>query len=291
MRSLCIVVALACLQALSACAGSAEQAAQEDVSAFRSEASNPYAFHRSVAYTLLETNQAMEATRVIRRMLDLKPDEVEPYCMLGRAYLDLRQLDSAERALKVALRKDDRSAQAHALLGVLLDTQGRSALAQAQHRRSIELRPKDAAYRNNLGFSLYLEGRYTRAIRAFKAALERDMAARRVHNNLAFAYSKVGDFGQAEAHFKLAGPPAQASNNLGFVFEERGEDERAYAYYVRALKEDPRLIPARSNLERVCKRLGRPMPEIKLPRAAPDRDPAGVEVSKVVVDAPKEIAP
>jgi Flp pilus assembly protein TadD len=280
LRTAALVLSIA----WTGCAGSANQV--EDASSEVQDArSNPYAFHRSVAYTLLQTNQPMEATRLIRRMIDLKPDEVEPYCMLGRAYVDLQQLDSAERALRVALKKDDTSAEAHSLMGVLLDTQGRHAEAQAQHRRSIELAPKDAAYRNNIGFSLYLQGRYTRAIRAYKAALELDMAARRVHNNLGFAYSKVGDFGRAEQHFKLAGPAAQAANNLGFVYEDRGEHEQAYEHYLRAVKSDPLLVPARANLARVCKRLGRPVPEVKVERHIGDREPAGVEVSKVEVPA------
>lgn len=273
---------------IGACAGTAQQV--QDDPTFHDERANPYAFHRSVAYTLLQTNQPMEATRVIRQMIDLKPDEVEPYCMLGRAYLDMRQLDASQRALRLALRKDPKSAEAHSLLGVLLDTLGQSEQAQVQHGAAIKLQPKDASYRNNLGFSFYLQGRYTRAVRAFKAALERDMASRRTHNNLGFAYGKLGELGRAEQHFKLAGPPAQASNNMGFLFEEQGEYEQAYDQYLLAVKRDPLLVPARANIERVSKRLGRPVPQIEIEPRAVDREPAGVELSKADV-ATSETAP
>lgn len=279
---------LACGHALLGCAGTAAQT-QDEAPGLRDPRSNPYAFHRSIAYTLLQTNQPMEATRMIRRMIDLRPNEVEPYCMLGRAYLDMRQLEPAERALRVALRKDPASAEANSLLGVLLDTVGRSEQAQERHLRAIKLKPKDASYRNNLGFSFYLEGRYTRAIRAYQAALERDMASRRTHNNLGFAYGKAGDFARAQQHFKLAGPAAQVSNNLGFLLEEAGKYEQAYDQYLRAVTEDPLLVPARMNIERVCKRLGRPVPKVEIEPGVVDMEPAGVELSKAETSA--EVAP
>ena len=86
-----------------------------------------------------------------------------------------------------------------------------------------------------------------------------------MHNNLGFAYARLDNFEKAEEHFKLAGPPAQASNNLGFVYEAQGDDEHAYEYYYLAVKQDPLLQPARANLARVCERLGRLVPQVEIP--------------------------
>jgi hypothetical protein len=72
---------------------------------------------------------------------------------------------------------------------------------------------------------------------------------------------------------------------MGFVHEERGDLERAYEYYMIALKQDPDLAQARRNLTRVCSRLGRPVPEVEVqspnqgeplppPVAAPPRQQA-----------------
>jgi tetratricopeptide (TPR) repeat protein len=74
---------------------------------------------------------------------------------------------------------------------------------------------------------------------------------------------------QAYDQFRLAGVPAQASNNVGFLYEERGELARAYDYYMIALQEDPELTQARRNLERVCSQLGRPLPALPQPAAPP----------------------
>jgi Flp pilus assembly protein TadD len=223
---------------------------------------DPYGFYRSVSRTLLRTNQPLEASRSIRRLFKLKPDSPEPYCLMGRAYVAMRQFKSARKMLRGAIEKDEEYAEAHSMLGVVLNHMGQHRLADASHRRAIELEGEKAAFRNNLGFSYYLQGRYQRAVAAYQAALELDPGARRIHNNLGFAHGKLGEMDKARQHFTLAGPPAQASNNLGFVHESRGELERAHDLYLEALGQDPELLQARRNLERMCERLGRPMPDV-----------------------------
>ncbi|MFT3926087.1 MAG: tetratricopeptide repeat protein [Myxococcales bacterium] len=285
------VVALAALW-LSACAHQ-QNLSEQEAAFFQDDRANPYSFNRAVAQTLLRTNQPLEASRVIHRLLEMKPESVEAHCMLGRAYLDMKQFDLAERALKTALRFDPKCAEAHALLGVLLDTLGRHGEAQLRHRLSIREAPKNPSFRNNLGFSLYLEGSYERAIFAYKAALARDMADHRVHNNLAFAYAKLGRIDKAQEHFKLAGPPAQVSNNLGFVYEDMGDDQHAYEYYHLAVRQNPLLVPARANLDRVCQRMGVPVPEVDLPKTFANEPlpPAEAAVSQAKVPDTSEGAP
>jgi Flp pilus assembly protein TadD len=276
----------ALLSLLAGCVG-ASRMKLDDKAAFADERANPYTFNRSVAYTLLRTNQPMEASRVIQRMLELNSDSAEPYVMLARAYIDLREFEPAERSLRTALRKDAKYASAHSMLGVLLDMKSRHEEAERSHRRAIELAPKNAGYRNNLGFSLYLRGRYLDAVHAYEAALERDSADHRIRNNLAFAYGKLGQFDKAEAQFGLAGPPAQASNNLGFLHEQRGELEPAYGYYLQAVQQDPLLEQARDNLKRVCVQLDRPVPEVELPSYASEAEsPAEAPAPPAVAPAP-----
>lgn len=258
MKRLAVICALCA--AASGCGGAQQQA--PDPGLLDDERADPYAFNLSVAYSLLATHQPMEASRVARRLLAMDEHAVEPYYVLARAYLDMRQLEAAEKMLREALRRDPILAKGYALHGTLLDLRGRHEAALAKHRQAIALEPENAAFRNNLGFSLYLAGKYRRAITAFRRALERDSGLRRVHNNLGFAYGRLGDMKSASQHFALAGPPAQVSNNLGVLHEDRGELEAAYAYYLTAAQIDPQLVPARANLRRVCQALGRPLPEL-----------------------------
>ena len=118
--------------------------------------------------------------------------------------------------------------------------------------------------------------------------MERDSASRRTHNNLGFTYGKLGRMQEAARHFQLAGPPAQAINNMGVVYEARGEHEMAYEYYTASCRQDPRLVPARANLERTCARLGRPLPalpDVDGPLREPE-DPTAISLS-----LPPEVKP
>ena len=95
----------------------------------------------------------------------------------------------------------------------------------------------------------------------YRKALQLNPSLRRIHNNLGFAYGRLKKLESAARHFKLAGTPAQANNNMGFVFETAGKLDKAFDYYAVALEQNPNLIQARKNLERVAGVLGRAVPE------------------------------
>ena len=223
-----------------------------------------YKFYRSVSKTLLRTGQPQRATQTIRRLFKLKPADPEPRCLMGQAYVAMEQYDMALRLFKEALERDDKYAPAYSMMGSVLNLVGEHDQAIEAHAKAIELEEDNAGFYNNLGFSYYLSGNTAKAIDVYLAALDIDPGLKRVHNNLGFAYGKQGDLDRAKQHFKMAGLPAEANNNMGFVHETRGELERAYEYYVIALKQNPRLLPARENLTRICRQLGRPMPEIEV---------------------------
>jgi Flp pilus assembly protein TadD len=274
---LCASLALGSLVGCGAIAKHPEDG--KSAAVFEDPDHDPYNFYRAVGYTLLRTRQYMKATQSIKRMVKAHPELPEPHYMMACAYLGMEQYDAARKLFLRAIERDEKYAPAHAQLGVLLNTLGRNRDADREHHKAIALDPSNAAYRNNLGFSQYMQGRLKEAVKTYVAALERDAAQKRIHNNLAFAYAKLGSLDKAFAHFKLAGPPAQATNNLGYVAEEQGHLERAYELYVQAVKQDPELIQAHRNLERVCLSLGRPLPDL------------GVESKPLVGTPPVDLTP
>jgi Flp pilus assembly protein TadD len=262
-RLVCVAFALLALfvsTTLAGCAPASQQATTTPV--WEDPDGDPYNFYRAVGYTLLRTRQYMKATQSIKRMVKLHPDRPEPHYMMARAYLGMEQYDTARKLFQRAIGRDEKYAPAHAQLGVLFNMLGRHPEADAAHKKAIELDDDNAAYRNNLGFSQYMQGRLRQAVTTYLGALEHDAAQKRIHNNLAFAYAKLGSIDKAYAHFRLAGPPAQATNNLAYVAEEQGQLERAYDLYLEAVKQDPELVQAHRNLERVCRTLGRSLPDL-----------------------------
>lgn len=256
MRRCCILIVVA----LAACASN-----KHLVEPQLAGGESPAAFQRAIGLTLLRTGQPRGALPYLQRFARLVPERAEPLCYLGRAFMDMEMWQQARVSLAKAIALEPRYAPAHALLGILLDARGEHRAAQAAHRRASALVPSSAAYQNNLGFSLYLDGRYAEALTAFDTALRLGPGLLRIHNNLGFALAKLGRLEDASEQFRLGGTHAEAENNLGLVYEQRGEIERAYEAFAEAVREAPDLTAAHGNLERICKRLGRPLP------ASPDR--------------------
>ena len=151
--------------------------------------------------------------------------------------------------------------------------------AEAEHRKAVKLAPKNAAYLNNLGFSLYLRQHFKEAITVYESAARLAPLSRRVRTNLGFACAAVGDLRRAAREFQMGGTEAEAKNNLGFAYERRGDMANAYDLYVEAVRLDPKGERARSNLVHAAIVLGRPVPP---EAAAPPAQPPAAEAVKTV---------
>lgn len=221
---------------------------------------SPAAFQKAIGLTLLRTGQPRRALPYLQRLVRLEPRSPEPLCYLSRAFMDMQMYQQAESSIDEAIQLEPKYAPAYGLLGVLYDARGDHHAAVAAHRRAMALDPGNPAYRNNLGFSFYLDGKFVEALAAYTDALRLGPNLQRIHNNLGFTFGKLGKIDAASEHFRLGGTAAEASNNLGLVYEERGDLEHAYDAFADAVHEAPDLAAARGNLERVCERLGKPVP-------------------------------
>jgi Flp pilus assembly protein TadD len=258
MRALYLALALALVTA-SGC-GARQPSAAETRELLDKD--SPYAFYRALAHTMVRTRQYQRATPHIRTMMRMRPGDAEPLYLLARVYAGMGIYETASTTLKAALELDADYLPAIALLGVTNDHLGRHAEAERWHRKALALQPTSVSVYNNLGFCLYLQGRYREARNVYLRALRYQPGDRRLHNNLALAYGRTGDLDNAIRHFRLAGSDASVASNMGLVYESRGDLEAAYRQYVIALAADPTLAEARGNLERVCGRLGRPVPDL-----------------------------
>jgi len=98
----------------------------------------------------------------------------------------------------------------------------------------------------------YYKGRvrYDQAIKAYKAALDRDPGLAEAHNGLGVVYSRQGRYGEAirEFHDAIAIAPRSAYlyNNLGYAYLLQGSNERA----MEALEEARRLDPTNKKVLR-----------------------------------------
>jgi len=190
-----------------------------------------------------------------------RPEDAEVLVLRGIVYRERGLPAEAEADLKAAVAQDERSAQAHAALGILYDMTQRGDEAEGHHRKATTLAPTDPRSLNNLGFSLFLRGKHGDAVEAYRRAVRLAPPSRRIRTNLGFALAAHGDLPRAAREFEMGGTPAEAKNNLGFAYEQRGDLKNAFDLYVAAVRLDPRYAKARVNLTHVASKLGKPIPE------------------------------
>jgi len=121
------------------------------------------------------------------------------------ALLSAGKLNEAEPIIRSVIASSPGIADAHNLLGILLDQRGRFPEAEREYREALRLNPKGISTRANLGVLLARTGRITDAIAAFESVLQ----------------------------FEPDHP--QATLNLGLQYAIRGDDERAIALLQRAI--------------------------------------------------------
>jgi len=245
-----------------------------------------YAARHKLAHELVSRGDWARAFAMLEELHRDRPEDAEVLTLRGIVFRERGLFADAEGDLKAALKIDPDSADAHAAIGILYDVQMRSE-AEAEHRKAVKLAPKNAAYLNNLGFSLYLRQHFKEAISVYESAARLAPLSRKVRTNLGFACAAVGDLRRAAREFQMGGTEAEAKNNLGFAYERRGDMANAYDLYVEAVRLDPKGEHARSNLVHAAIVLGRPVPP---EAAAPPPAQAATEAAKTV-PVPSDEAP
>jgi Flp pilus assembly protein TadD len=183
------------------------------------------------------------AVPLLQRVLADNPHDVRARVLYGSVLRDLGLYPQAERELAFALDTEPRYAPAYAAMGILCDLKREPERALRYHARAVQLYPHNAAWLNNLGFSLYLAGRTSDAIRHFEQALALDPSMVIAYNNLGFAYGRRGDLERAERTFRSALSEAATLLNMALVHEERGDVSTAEALRERAYTLDANLRP------------------------------------------------
>ncbi len=215
---------------------------------------------RALARELVDRGDARAALPIADALCREHPGDAGALLLRGIAYRDLGLIEEADRDLRAAISRDASGAEAHSALAVLSDRGGKHEEAALHHARALELAPDEPRYLNNLGFSLFARGKSREAITAYERGIRLAPTDSRLWNNLGFAYAVTGDFTRAAQSFGMGGTPAQASNNLGVAYELKGMLAQAFERYAEAVRLDPRLATARSNLASVAEALGRPVP-------------------------------
>ena len=108
----------------------------------------------------------------------------------------------------------------------------------------LDLGPSDPTVLCDLGYSYYLQQRLEEAEAVLGKALELKPNDPAVTNNLALLYGEQQRYKKCLAMFRRTCSDAEAYANLGFIYTQHGELEKAKEAYGRALSLDRQLRPA-----------------------------------------------
>ena len=129
------------------------------------------------------------------------------------------------------------------------------------NRHIIALNPQARNAHFNLGKTLYQQGRYEKALAAYRVAAEQAPDDFEIHANLGGILNALGRFKEAEIHLRhvltLNPQERDARLNLGATLYQQGRYEEALAVTRVAVKQAPNFSQGHSNLGAILNELGR----------------------------------
>lgn len=147
-----------------------------------------------------------------------QPSDVTPWLKNAAVAESKGELGAAKELYKKILDKDPNNSEAHHRLAVIADQQQDPQTADVHYQTALKLNRKDADLLSDMGYSLYLRGKYDESEMRLKEALEANAYHRGAHSNLGLVYGKQGKYDQALAAFRQAGTESDAQRNMAQLF-------------------------------------------------------------------------
>src|SRR6185436_13568869 len=150
------------------------------------------------------------------------------------------RLEEAEAATRKIVTAYPRNAEAHSLLGVILDQRGQTAEAEKEYGAALHLQPKLVSALSNLGVLLAKTNRGTEAIAKFEEVLRIDPKHEGAIFNLGALYAAQGDYKRAVPLLEKA---AGQDPRMLFTVGLRLAEAHQYAEAVRLFQRTDELRP------------------------------------------------
>lgn len=202
--------------------------------------------YRSLAILWLRLDKPDKAEQAAKAASLLRPDESEPYSLLGEVAVQRGRYADAALHFREALRRNPGSPK-------LLNSLGAAIFSDAIGGAMPEFAPAPAATRPN--------DRVEEAIRCYRQALAIQPDLADAHNNLATALAVEGKLDEARQHFERALQinPAfvDAHLGLGAVLATRGNYVEAIGHFRHAVSLQPHLFTGYLQLGEAYLRVGR----------------------------------
>lgn len=191
-----------------------------------------------------------EAKTNYQKALSLRPNFAEVYCNLGTVYSQINDKNNAANHFEKALKINPNLEKAYLSLAFLRREQGKRQEAIACYQQLLKVYPSHAGAYNNLGLLLAEIGDYSEAEVALKTSIKINPQYADPYNNLGLLSKNQGRDQEALTYYQKAiglfqseqatgSDFAKANCNLGRLFYDRSDLDKAEAFYKVALEFDP----------------------------------------------------
>lgn len=154
-------------------------------------------------YSLNE--QPHEAVRLVKKAVELEPENDSLYHSLSLAYMAVDKYDLAIENMRIAIKLNDSKDSYYFELGALLERGGKYSDAIDNMQRAIQLNPMHSNAHNFIGYMYALEGQYLdRALDHLKKALSIQPRNGYFLDSLGWIYFKKGEAEKALTEIKKA---------------------------------------------------------------------------------------
>jgi Tfp pilus assembly protein PilF len=173
------------------------------------------------------------------------------YVSLARIHESKGNFPAATAQYQKALEIDPKDLSAHLGLAHLLDRQNKLTEATSQYETAVRLHPKSAAAHNDLGLCYARRGMYDRAAESLRQACAIEPTRPLYRNNLATILVEHGRSDEALREMLAVHEPATAHYNLGYLLQQKGQNQQAARHFAEAGRLNPQLTAAQAWLAKL----------------------------------------
>ena len=225
--------------------------------------------HNNHAFLLIELDRKSEAEEHYKKAIEINPKYAGAHYNYANLLAELDRKSEAEEHYRKAIEIDPKDAVMHHNYAFLLMELDRESEAEEHYKKAIEINPKDAGAHNNYANLLRKKAQFYEAEKEVRIALQ-------IEPENPYALGTLGDILADEDYLEEAIKEYQAAlknsssmvhsaasevrNNLGWVYAQLKQYNKAKEEFKKALVLDPMNVKAIRNLRALGK--VESMPEI-----------------------------
>ena len=199
--------------------------------------------HKQIFHEAIRNHSAGNISEAIKKyqyLIKSGSEDSRVFNNYGMILINYGKLNEAECLIRKAIDLNPNDGIGYSNLGAILKGFGKLSEAEALIRKAIDLNPKDTAAYSNLGGILKNIGRHAEALSFINKALELNPGFADAHHNLANILLEMGRLKEAESSarkaIKINPNFANAYLCLGIILRDLGKFEDAESSTLKAIK-------------------------------------------------------